>query len=132
MTSAVPRLCPALSGRVWGSHAAPLICAVCWGHSPIHEAGAHQRPFPSCQLYTSLLLLWFYLRFLMAPGAKPSMGAPMAIPTSVGINTLLMWGQEQSKTWKAPGSTGSKGAGSQAKALSKQALLFHWRLCARF
>lgn len=89
MTSAVPRLSPALSGRVWGSHAAPLSCAVCWGHSPTHEAGAHQSSFPSCQFYFFPFLLGFYLRFLMAPGAKPSMGAPMAISTSVGINTLL-------------------------------------------
>lgn len=98
MTSAVPRLSPALSGRAWGSHAAPLSRAVCWGHSPTHEAGAHQSPFPGCQFYFSLFLLGFYFRFLMAPGTKPSTSAPMAIPTSVGINTLLTWGQEQSKT----------------------------------
>lgn len=36
----------------------------------------------------------------------------MVIPTSTGINTLPTWGQEQSKTWKAPGSEVSKGAGS--------------------
>lgn len=44
--------------------------------------------------------------------AKPSVDAPVAIPMSMGINTLLTWGQEQSKTWKAPGSKVSKGAGS--------------------
>lgn len=52
----------------------------------------------------------------MAPGPKSSMGAPMAIPTSLGINTLLTWGQEQSKTWKAPGSSVSKGGWISGKS----------------
>lgn len=52
------------------------------------------------------------------------MGAPVAISTSVGITPLLTWGQEQSKTWKTPGSKVSKGA----KVLSEPTLLFHWWL----
>lgn len=40
------------------------------------------------------------------------MGAPAVLPKSAGVNAVLMWGQEQSKTWKAPGSKVSTGAGS--------------------
>lgn len=112
MTSAVPRLSPALSGRVWGSHAAPLSCAVCRERSPAPEAGAHQSPFPGCQFYSSLFPPWFYLTFLMALGAKPSNGCPHGNPYKRRDQHPADVGQEQSKTWKAPGSAVSKGAGS--------------------
>lgn len=48
------------------------------------------------------------------------MGAPVAIPTSAGINTLLMWGQEQTKTWQR----GVKGGWILGKG-PLQAGLFH-------
>lgn len=43
------------------------------------------------------------------------MGAPVTIPTSVGINTLLTQGQEQSKTWNGPASEVTRWSGSYGK-----------------
>lgn len=71
-----------------------------------------KTPFPRCLFHPSLSLSGSTSGSLQHQVAKLSVGAPLVIPTSEGINAVLMWGQEQSKTWKAPGSKVSEGAGS--------------------